>query len=106
MKQINFQIIKKKCLADLAEVFPELLGLKIQRILEILVLGQDGDLGAVHGNDPALEVLELALHHLHIVPVAELVAARLLLVACSDVDVQSLRGLLESVEECVRTQTR
>ena len=59
------------------------------------MLGEDGDLGAVHGNHPALQVLQLALQHLHVVAVRELVE-RVLLVPGSDVNVQPLRSFLES----------
>lgn len=36
--------------------------------LEVLMLGHDGDLVAVHAEDFALQVDELTLAHLHIVP--------------------------------------
>lgn len=41
--------------------------------LEVLVLGHDGDLVAVHAEDLALKVDELALTHLHVVPRLEVV---------------------------------
>jgi hypothetical protein len=69
--------------------------LKVQRILEIFVLGHDGNLAPVHCNDSALQVLQLALHHLHVVSIAELVDG-FLLVSRTDVNVQALRGLFES----------
>lgn len=41
--------------------------------LEVLVLRHDGDLVAVHAEDLALEVDELPLTHLHVVPRLEVV---------------------------------
>lgn len=41
--------------------------------LEVLVLGHDGDLVAVHAEDLALKVDKLALAHLHVVPGLEVV---------------------------------
>ena len=83
------------CASHLSEILPELVSLEVQGILEVLVLGHDGDLAPVHGDDAALQVLQLALQHLHVVPVAELVGG-LLLVPRPDINVQALRGLLES----------
>jgi hypothetical protein len=71
------------------------MSLEVEGILEILMLGHDGDLAAVHSNDAALQVLQLPLHHLHIVPIAELVRG-LLLVTRTNINIKSLRSLFKS----------
>ena len=47
--------------------------LEFERVLEVLVLGLDGDLGAIDRHDLALKVHQLALHDLDVVAGGEVV---------------------------------